>query len=110
MKRWIAAGMLALACLMGSGGCATQPPTRSRTVDVYLDGKGSAQALNAQVPQDDLARLLVKERVPRESVIAVHVPDTRDKATLSRLTASLDKAGFRRIVFIGVRHADASVR
>jgi hypothetical protein len=110
MSRSIAAGLLALSFLLGAGGCATPPPARSRTVDVYLDGKGFAQALDERAPQSELPRLLIRERVPRESIIAVHVPDTRDQATISMLTAELAKAGFRRITFIGVRHADASVR
>lgn len=112
MKQTLAAGWIGVTVLLGLAGCATPPPAPSSAlpVDVYLDGKGTAMVLDEQVPLMELPRLLKRTHVPGARTIAVHVPDTRDKQTMSQLTAALVKAGYHRVTFIGVRKADASVR
>lgn len=110
MKTMLIAGLLGLSALLWLVGCATAPSTvKALPLDIYLDGNGNATVLNEQVPQTELSVLLVRTHVPRQRTLAVHVTDTRDKQTMARLTAAMAQAGYHRITFIGIRHADATV-
>jgi len=96
--------------VLGLGGCATPPPpSNAPPADIYLDGQGTAMLFDEQAPVAELPRLLARAHVPRQRTLAVHVMDTRDKSTMAQITTLLAQAGYRRITFIGVRHADATV-
>lgn len=111
MKRMLACILIGVSIMLGLAGCATtSAKTSALPVDLYMDNRGGILFHEETVPMAELPRLLARERVPRQRTIAVHVTDTRDKQPMAQLTAILAQAGYRRITFIGVRHADATVR
>jgi len=107
---WFAGAVVALI-LLGAAGCATTPPAaQPLPADVYLEGSNAVRFFDEQAPLAELPRLLKRAGVSPACTIAVHIADTRNQQLMSQVILLLREAGYRRVAFVGNRHAEATVR
>ena len=111
MRRMGAAAGSLLAVLLLSG-CATQREPAGGdydTIRLSMLSSGSIMLDGIPVLPQQLGRKLKRMGATPSTCIKIAVPDNAPKAALSELTVQLATAGFRRILFVRPRHADASL-
>jgi len=107
-----AAASVALALLVVSAaGCRTSPGPGSGpppSITVFLAEDGRAVVGGREVALQDLPRRLAAEGVDRSHVVRVTIPAGTPETTLADINRRLKAAGYRRVVFVTERRAEAS--
>lgn len=103
MNRLISLVLAACCCLLQAS-CMTGS-RQGRAAGVQVTSSGIIRLEGRAVPVNEIGAALRKSGYGSGSRVNVEVPDNISPAIMKSITASLSRAGFRRVLFIKPRQA-----
>ena len=93
-------------------GCGTPGSNQSGngTLGISVSAEGAITLNGKEIELTELSRPLKAAGATPDTRIMVFVPENMPKPTMTAIAGNLASAGFRKVIFIGPRHAGSSTK